>query len=186
MIFHMQENQIDLNSKTAKTFINFLFWEQIILGGVLLVLGVLRITGVIPTSSTRLLIYNIITLAGGAWFLFDLIWSLVSSKRRKKVSMFDKVISGPASIYLIFFDIYCFVLGRDNVDELFIRLSISIVLFYVAAVLFAQAFYHKKKPAPMTIAAIIETEIAEKEAELEEQKKLEEQSQENLEETKEE
>ena len=38
----------------------------------------------------------------------------------------------------------------------------------------------------MTISAIIETELAEKEAELEEQKKLEEQSQENLEEAKEE
>lgn len=180
----MQENQIDLNSKTAKTFIKFLFWEQIILGLVLLVIGVLRVTNIIPTSSTRLLIYNIITLAGGAWFLFDLLWALFSSKRRKKVSMFDKVISGPASIYLIFFDIYCFVLGRDNVDELFIRLSISIVLFYVSLVLFAQAFYHKKKPAPMTIAAIIETELAEQQAEEEERKKLEEQNQEDSNETK--
>ena len=93
--------------------------------------------------------------------------------------MFDKIISGPASIYLIFFDIYCFVLGRDNVDELFVRLSISIVLFYVALVLFAQAFYHKKKPAPRTIAAILETEQAEREEELKEQEKQnQEQSQE--------
>ena len=169
----MQNEQIDLNSKTAKTVIRILFWELIILGVALLVIGVLRIIGVIPTSSTRLLIYNIITLIGGAWFLFELIWAVISKKKRKKISMFDKVLAGPASIYLIFFDIYCFSLGRDNVNPDFIRLSISIVLLYVSAILFAQAFYHLKHPTPMTVAAIIE---ANQEEALELQKELEEQN----------
>lgn len=169
----MQKYQVDLNSKTAKSVINIVFWEQVIIGAIILVLGVLKLTGVIPTDPTRLLIYNIITLVGGAWFIFDLFWCIFSSKRRMKTSLFDKILTGPVSSYLIFFDIFCFVVGRENANPDFVKFSIGSVLLYASILLFIQAFYHKKHPAPMTIAAIIETENELKKAEQEEAKEQE-------------
>ena len=153
---------MDLETKNAKAVIKTLFIEQLIIGLILLIIGVLRIFDVIKTSETRLLIYNIITLIGGAWFIFDLLWALFSKKRREKVSMFDKITTGPISLYLIGFDIYCFIF-RNNINESFVRYSVSVVLLVAAIIVFAQAFYHLKKPAPMTIAAIIEAEQEEQE-----------------------
>ena len=148
---------MDLNTKTAKSVIKILFIEQLVIGGVLLVLGFLRMFDVIKNNGTRLLIYNIITMGGGLWFVFDLVWSLCSEKRRKKVSMFDKITPAPVSLYLIGFDIYCFV-TYGHTDGDFVRYSVASVLLAASIIMFLQAFYHRKNPAPMTIAAIIEAE----------------------------
>ena len=58
--------------------------ELVVIAIIAAVIAILKLTGVIPTNPTRLLIYNIITLAGGLWFIIDLVWTLKSEKRRKK------------------------------------------------------------------------------------------------------
>ena len=58
--------------------------ELIIIAIVFLVIGILRLVGVIQTSEKRLLIFNIITTLGGAWMIIDLVWALASERRRKK------------------------------------------------------------------------------------------------------
>ena len=134
--------------------------ELAIIALVVLVIGILKLTGVIQTKPLRLLIYNIISLAGAAYLIFDLIWALVSPKKRKKSCLLDKFMVVPAFCYLIFFDIFCFINKAKGLepepDDLFIKLSIGIVLLYISAVYLFQAIYHFKHPVPQLLEAIEE------------------------------
>ena len=154
--------------------------ELIIIALVLIVFAVLKLTGVIPTKPTRLLIYNIITTVGGAYFIFDFIWVLVSKKKRAKSSLLDKILMLPGSFYLIAFDIICFIDKAKGVetDNQFVVISISSVFLYIAAVYLFQGIYHFYHPIPMLEQAIEEALEEEKNKELEEQE-----AQENKEET---
>ena len=95
-------------------------------------IGFLRLFDVIPYSDKRLLIYNIITLLGVAYVLFDTTWYLVSKKKRAKSDLIDKIFPIIAAIYLLVFDIL--VLTKINTELNFIKYSISAVLLYAGAV----------------------------------------------------
>ena len=138
--------------------------ELFVIALIALIIGLLRILDVIPTNSTRLLIYNIVTLVGGAYFFFDFLWAVFSKKRRAKVSMLDKFLSMPISLYLIVFSFLCFFI-KDQLSDLFIKLSISIVMFVLCAVSIFMGIYHLKHPVPSILEAIEEAKNSQEEAE---------------------
>lgn len=125
--------------------------ELLIFAAIFLAVGFLKVFGVIPNGDTKLLIYNIITILGGIWFIIDLIWSLASPKRRLKVSLVDKFIMIPMSLYILVFDIICIVQRISGIayNDDFIRITIACIFFYVTLVYIFQAIYHYYKPVPM-------------------------------------
>ena len=154
--------------------------ELVVIAIIAAVIAILKLTGVIPTNPTRLLIYNIITLAGGLWFIIDLVWTLKSEKRRKKSSLLDKTLAMPISAYLLFFDAYCFIYKAQGIDvsDDFVKISVGVVLLYVAILYVFQAIYHYYHPVPMLIEAIEEAQKMDEEEKLAKENPQEEQPQE--------
>ena len=154
--------------------------EYIVIALIALVIGVLKLIGVIPTKPVRLLVYNIISMAGAVYMIADMIWYACSEKKRKRTAIIDKVLASPAFLYLMGFDIYCFIYyGRA--DDMLVRYSIGIVLIYVAVIYIFLGIYHYKHPSPQIVQAIKdieeakrleqeEKELEAKQAELEKQK----------------
>jgi len=112
---------------------------------VFIVLGILILTNVIVIKTVFKWIYNIGTLGGGCWVIFDFFWCLKSKKRRSKVAFIDKILLVPVALASIPFDIYCFVSGMDNP---FYQRVIGIAFLYLAAVYIFQGIYHYKYPIP--------------------------------------
>lgn len=139
--------------------------ELIVIAIVVIVIGILKLVGVIETKPVRLLIYNIITTLGAIWFIFDIIWALRSEKRRKKVSLLDKALTIPASLYLLFFDIYCYIYKIQNLEpnDTFVKISVGIILLYIGVIYIFQGIYHYSHPIPSLIEAIEEAQKAEEE-----------------------
>lgn len=144
------------------------FLEYIAIAVVLFVIGFLRLFDVIPYSDKRLLAYNIITLIGVAYVLFDTTWYIVSKKKRAKSDLIDKIFPLIAAIYLLVFDIL--VLAKINTELNFIKYSISAVLLYAGAVSLFLGIYHHFKPSKMLLEAV-EEEYQQKLKEQEENKK---------------
>ena len=136
--------------------------EYIIIAILVIVIATLRLTGVMAYSSSRVDIFNWITIFGGSWVIADGIWTIASKARRKKNSLLDKVMLLPLGIYLVTFDIMCFAGMKSDVN--FTKFGIIIALYTVGAIYLFQGIYHFYKPGPQILEAI-------KEAELEKQKK---------------
>lgn len=152
--------------------------ELLIFAVLFIVLATLRIVGVIKYNSTRIAFFNWITLVGGVWTIVDLIWCLVSKKRRKKNSLIDKIIVIPSAIYLITFDLISLINAKNNPDTFYIY-GVAIVFYYLACVFAFEGIYHYYKPVPSLLAAIKEEE--EELRKEQEKQKLEEQSNEQQE-----
>ena len=136
--------------------------ELLFIGLVVLVFGILKMTNVMQTKETRLLVYNIITTIGVAWIFVDLIWSLVSAKRRAKSCFLDKFLMLPAALYILFFDICCY--GKIFIyTDAIVRFSVGGILLYLAAIEIFMAIYHWFKPVPQILEAIEEEKKAEQE-----------------------
>ena len=133
--------------------------ELIIIAIVAIVIGALKLAGVMQTRPTRLLVYNIISIIGSAWLFFDLIWALASSRRRKRVCLSDKFMILPVAIYLFIFDIICFIdKAKDlTTDDVLVRISVGAVLIYIGVIYIYQGLYHYWKPVPQVIEAIEES-----------------------------
>ena len=136
--------------------------ELAIISIIVIVIGALKLAGVIATKPTRLLIYNIITTLGGVWLITDLIWAFVSPKRRAKSCLMDKFMALPVGLYLLVFDTMCFIDKAKGVEtnDLLVRLSVGIVLLYIGAIYIFQAIYHYFRPIPQMIEAIEEAKKA--------------------------
>ena len=149
--------------------------ELALIAIVVIVIGALKLSGIIATNPTRLLIYNIITTLGGAWLITDLIWALASPKRKAKVCLMDKFMVLPVGLYLLVFDTLCFIDKIKGVEtnDLLVRLSVGIVLLYIGVVYIFQAVYHYFRPIPQMLEAIEEAKQLALEKELEEQKNAE-------------
>ena len=143
--------------------------ELALISVVVIVIGVLKLAGVIATKPTRLLVYNIITTLGGVWLITDLVWSLVSPKRRTKSCLMDKFMALPVGLYLLVFDTICFIHKAQGLepDDLLVKLSVGIVLLYIGAIYIFQAIFHYFHPVPQMLEAIEEA----KQAKLEEEQK---------------
>lgn len=128
--------------------------ELIAIAIVALVIAVLRIAGVMKPNATRLLIYNIITIIGGIWLVTDLVWCLLSPRRKAKNCLLDKFLLLPLGLFLLGFDIFCFV--TKDTPELFVIYGISGALIYLAVVYIFLGIYHYYKPMPQILEAIEE------------------------------
>ncbi len=124
--------------------------ELLIIAIIFLVLGILKLTGVMGTSSTRQSIFNWVTLFGGTWVIIDFIWFLASKKRRAKNSLLDKCLNLPLGPYLITFDLICLITTES---EQFYTIGTSIVFLYIFFSYAFQGVYHFFKPNPAMIEA---------------------------------
>jgi len=124
--------------------------ELLVFSIVFLLLGILRITGIIEYKETRRIIFNCITLAGFAWGVTDFIWTLVSPKRRAKSCLLDKCLVFPLAIYLCVFDLISFINAANNSTQFYV-IGIAVVFFYASAIYLVQAIYHYFKPLPILL-----------------------------------
>lgn len=148
--------------------------EIIVIALIAIVIGILKISGFIPTKPTRLLIYNIISLLGACYLLFDFIWILVSKKHRQKSCLLDKIMVLPFIGYIFAFDIMCFIdkaIGATT-DDNFVKYSIGAILISLGAIYIFQGIYHYFKPTPQVIELIEESQkqlLEEENSEIEEE-----------------
>ena len=120
-----------------------------------LVVAILQIVRVIKFGETHLRIINWITIFGASIGILDFIWFLNSPVRRKKNSMLDKCLLVPLMIYILVFDIICFI-NYENPQVDLAQIMIPIALIYVSAVYTLEAVYHWYKPVPMLFEALEE------------------------------
>ena len=119
--------------------------ELLIIAVIFIVIAILKLTNVFKYNEVRSLIFNWITIFGGAWVIADLIWAIVDKKRQKRICLIDKIIHAPAGIYFIAFDLYCLI---AHPSEKFYQTAIPVVLFYLAACYIFESIYHFKYPIP--------------------------------------
>ncbi len=152
-------NRDELIKKSNRTYII----ELLVFAAVFLTLSILAFVNVLKFEREPMRwVYVFLTLAGGAYFLFDFIWALASPKKRAKSCLLDKALVAPASLGLIVFDVYALIVGPTKVT--FFRYVAAAALAYFALVYVVEAIYHKSRPLPMIVKAVDE-EIAEEEKE---------------------
>ena len=139
----MKKKKLDMLTKAKLIYSG----ELALFAIVFLVFAILRITGVMAGNSTRSAIFNWVTIFGGSWLIIDCLWALFSEKRRPKVALIDKILHAPAGIYLVSFDIYCFVTNPAGNSDVY-RYGVPIVLFYLSACYLFESIYHFFKPVP--------------------------------------
>ena len=140
--------------------------EYLLIGLVFLVLGILKLVGVFPTSSeVRFRIFNFVTVLGSTWIIIDFIWSTFSNKRRAKIDYIDKILVLPAGLCLLVFDIFSFITWKDGIPE-FASYAVGAIFVYIGAIYLFQAVYHWFRPTKALLAAIAEDEKAAEEKRL--------------------
>ena len=113
---------------------------------VFLVFAILKFTRVMGYNETRRIVFNYITLAGGAWGIADFIWAVCSKKRQQRISMIDKVLLLPLALFIITFDFISLIAKPTNPD--FYIFMIGGAFAYVAVVYCFEAVYHFYHPIP--------------------------------------
>ena len=139
--------------KLFKKYKLIFFIEYLAIFAILALVGFLRLFNVMEYSETRLLIYNIITLIGVAYIIFDLYWNL-RPKKRKDFSPVDKIPPLFIATFLLVFDIL--VLSKTVTDPNFIKYSVCAVLFTAGLYSLFMGIYHYKKPQKMLYEAVEE------------------------------
>ena len=157
--------------KIYKKYQKVFLIEYFVISAVLLLIGFLRVFDVMKYSETRLLVYNIITLIGVAYIIFDLCWNLRKSKR-KDFSLIDKIPPLFLAAFLLVFDIL--VLSKAVTNLNFIKYSICGVLFSAGIYSLVIGIYHYFKPQKMFLEAVEEAYQAALQEEQEEAQKQEE------------
>jgi len=112
--------------------------ELLIFSAVFVVLGILILIGIIEVKDWKRVVFTWVTLFGGFILIGDLVWLLLSPKRRKKNSLIDKILVIPSSLFLIAYDIYS--LTTDDVS--LIQYAMGGVFCYLGAVYIFEAVYH--------------------------------------------
>ena len=149
----MKKKKLDMLTKAKLIYSG----ELMIFAIVFLVFAILRITGVMGGNQTRSAIFNWVTIFGGSWLIIDCLWALFSKKRRPRVALIDKILHAPAGIYLVSFDIYCFVTHPEPASDIY-RVGVPVVLFYLCSCYLFESIYHFFIPIP----GLLEIEAAEK------------------------
>ena len=164
----MAKEKMSLEKKVKLIYSGELLFFSIIF----FVIATLEILGIIGKREIVLIIFNWVTIFGGAWMIADFIWLLCSAKRRKKNSLLDKALLVPAGLYLITFDIICFTKAPFVTLE-FRRLMMSIVFYYFGAIYVFQGIYHWFHPIPSLIEDIKAEEAKALEAQKEKEAAIE-------------
>ena len=131
--------------------------ELMIFAIVFLVLAILKFTQVMKTNANRLTVFNWITLFGGAWMIVDFLWALFDKKRQKRIAMIDKFLTLPAGLYLIVFDLYCFI-KQPPLTGRACTYGVPIIFTYFFLIYTFQAIYHFKHPVPGLLNAVVEVD----------------------------
>ena len=124
-----------------------------------LTFSILKFAKVIGYNSTRAIVFNWITIFGGAWGIVDFLWAVFSKKRQQRISMVDKVCLLPLALFIITYDLICFIAKPAN--ENFYIYMIGAAFAYVAVIYTFQAVYHFYHPIP----GLLEDEEEEKKEE---------------------
>ena len=146
--------------------------ELLLFAIVFLVIGILKITGVIKYNEIRSTIFNWITIFGGTWIIIDFFWALLSKKRRPKIALIDKIIHLPAGLYLVSFDLYCFI--SQTKDENVYKYGVAAVIFYLCLCYLFESIFHFFYPIPGLLDVVQEEEIKPEDSSKEEPKEVEE------------
>lgn len=115
--------------------------ELIVIAIVALVIGILQLTTVLEVKELFRNIFNWVTIFGSSLLIITSIYSLVSPKRRQKISIFDKITLFPLGIYILIIDIICFS-NYGTLPQSFYQTYIPIALIILAVVYIAQGIYH--------------------------------------------
>lgn len=111
-----------------------------------LVFSILKFTKVMGYNPSRTLVFNWITIFGGAWGIADFIWAVCSKKRQQRISMIDKVTVLPLSLFIITYDLICFIAKPENSN--FYIYMIGGAFAYISVIYIFQAIYHFYHPIP--------------------------------------
>lgn len=124
--------------------------ELIIFAIVFIVLGILLMLRVWDPNETVRKIFNILTLVAGIYSIFNFVWILVSPKKRAKSSILDAALLLPFAIFLIGFDIYCFVLwGTSGFPGPEVHaFGAGPAFVYLGVAYIIQGVYHYFHPVP--------------------------------------
>lgn len=154
--------------------------ELLLIAIVFLVLGILKLTGVMASKQPRIAIFNWITMFGGLWIITDFFWTLLSKKRRKKNCLLDKILNLLIALYVIPID-FIYLINYPGA-ELF-SILVGAMFLYVFVNYTFQAIYHYFKPLPSLLIAYNEDK-KQKEEELAKDNEEKEQVEDNNEEEK--
>ncbi len=120
--------------------------ELLLFAVIFLVFGILKITKVMGYSETRRIVFNWITIFGGAWGIADFIWAICSKKRQQRISMIDKILLLPLAIFIMTFD-FISLIAKPASDNFYIY-SVGAAFLYVAVIYTFESIYHYYKPIP--------------------------------------
>ena len=132
--------------------------ELIVIAIVALVISILQLTKVLMVKELFRNIFNWVTIFGAPLLIITSIISLVSPKRRKKTSIFDKVTLFPLAIYIIVIDIICFI-NYGTMEQSFYQTYIPIALLSIAIIYTAQGIYHWFYPLPSLLEELEQERI---------------------------
>lgn len=121
--------------------------ELLIFAVIFFVLGLLILLNVIHLSDRWRRIFTWVTIFGSSYLIFDFLWSVLSKKRRKKVSLLDKCLSLPLGLFLIPIDIISFVTSFSK-DYVYYQTVMVILFFYITVIYIFEAVYHYYHPIP--------------------------------------
>lgn len=123
-----------------------------------MIIGLLQITHVIILHPFFIQLFNWVTMFGSIWVIFDLCWTLRSEKRRKKVSLFDKVTLGIFAIYVFIIDIIMFT-NYLKLPRFWYQTLIGDAVFYIGIIYIMQAYWHYRYPVPSIVEAVEQERI---------------------------
>jgi hypothetical protein len=117
-----------------------------------IVLGILRLVGVISPSGTMRDIFLWITLVGGFLVIGNFIWTLVSPKHRKTITILDASLTLPVALFFIVMNIYQLISGK--VDQGIYNIYMGIIFVYFGCDYLFQSIYHYYKPVQALLDAV--------------------------------
>lgn len=120
--------------------------ELMVFAILFLVLGILKITGVMKYNETRRIVFNWITIFGGAWGIIDFLWAISSKKRQQRISLVDKFTLLPLAIFIIVYDLISFIVKPE--PPTFYQAMLGSAFVYVGIVYIFQSIYHFYRPIP--------------------------------------
>ncbi|MFA7032258.1 MAG: hypothetical protein WC201_01685 [Bacilli bacterium] len=129
-----------------------------------LVLGLLFILKIIGVANYKKWLFPILTLAGAIWVIIDLVWTLLSPKKKAKSSLIDKWLVLPSALVFLGCDSYvltALIINPSTTSlDVFFPLYIGITLLYLSGIYVFESIYHFYRPVPALINAVKEDEKA--------------------------
>ena len=132
--------------------------ELVIIAIVALVISILQLTHVLTVKELFRNIFNWVTIFGSPLLIITSIYSLISPKRRKKISIFDKATLIPLATYIIVIDIIMFI-NYGTMPQEFYQTYIPIALLAIAIIYMAQGVFHWFYPLPALLEELEQERI---------------------------